>query len=717
MEINQSQENSISFSKINNQNELNQNMPKTKIAYHIDDKKCILQMFILQDIKKLKFNLEITDKNKSKYIYSNSFSLDDIISLNKFFCQFKDYYKAFNYLLNNYTKVDKTDFISNNMVKLSLLFSVKKNIENNIEFTLFYINNKLNRSKSNIYLTTTIQNLKLTLEKFNFSINELRNNIDIEKKEKDKLKNELQNWINIKLNEIKENKSYLNKKDDINIDDELKSQIKKMEQEKNEENILTNNKFKEIYLKMDIYNKEINEIKTLLKKINEISNINTERFNEIFKKINILEVVNIINKEKNQNLENNINNKILEINNKLINECGKIPKEIISLKKDDDKKVERIIQEKLNDQLNQRMKLYEEKIQILNKKILDLEIRNQNKIVKDSIIKNEESLIKENINNNYIDLKMKELEDKIIKKIQKQDKDYIYNKNKEIYINDNNKNIDNDSKINEIIEKKIEDLKTEIYSMINKINDKGKDDYNNLNNKILTIKTDLMKYIDDNNSLIDNRIKNKSNDKLIKKEENFRQTQRKSKKYELNSSLNLSASNIYSRYNTYNSYDEEDMKKPKTTLFNIYSTNTRPHKKKIDIGIESNILKKEDLTEEFFLFSKLREIYQNNRFFRLNLIYRASRDGDSAKNFHLKCDLIGPNIILIKTRKHFIFGGFTNKCWKHLFKDIKKDNPDFATKYKDDKAFGFSVNLKKIYLNENIIIMLFFAIIIMEQFF
>ena len=51
MEINQSQENSISFSKINNQNELNQNMPKTKIAYHIDDKKCILQMLILQDIK------------------------------------------------------------------------------------------------------------------------------------------------------------------------------------------------------------------------------------------------------------------------------------------------------------------------------------------------------------------------------------------------------------------------------------------------------------------------------------------------------------------------------------------------------------------------------------------------------------------------------------------------------------------------------------------
>ena len=689
MEKNQNQDNDNSFSKVTNQNVLNQNIPKTKIAYHIDDKKCILQMLILQDIKKLQLNLEITGENKSKNFYSNSFSLDDIISLNNFFSQFKDYYKAFNYLLNNYTKVDKTDFISNNKINLSLLFSNKNNI-NNIKFTLFYINNKLKRTKSNSYLTTTIQNLKLTLEKFNSSINELRNNIEFEKKEKDNLKDELQNIINIKLKEIKDNET--NK--DYSKIDELKSQIKNIEQDKNEENILIKNKFEEIYLKMDIYNKEINEIKALLDKENEKSKINSEKYSDISKKINILEEDNIINKEKNQKFENNINNKIVEINNNISNELSKIPKEIISLKKDDNKKVERIIQEKVNEQLNQRMKLYEEKIQILNKKILDLEIKNQNKIVKDAIIKNEESSIKENINNNYIDLKMKELEKKIFKKIQEQGKGDIFNKNKGIDINEKN-NIDNDNIINEVIENKMEGLKKEIFSMINKINIKGKDDFNNLNNKILTVKTDLMKNIDDNNSLIDNKIKNMSNNKLNKKED-YRQIQTKSKKYDLNSSLNLSTSNIYSRYNSYN----EDDTKRSNTLFNIYSTNTRPHKKKIDIGIESNILKKEELTEDFFLFAKLREIYQNNRFFRLNLMFRASRDGDSAKNFHLKCDLIGPNIILVKTKKNFIFGGFTNKGWKHLFKDIKKDNPDFATEYKDDKAFGFSVNLKKIYRNE-----------------
>ena len=43
---------------------------------------------------------------------------------------------------------------------------------------------------------------------------------------------------------------------------------------------------------------------------------------------------------------------------------------------------------------------------------------------------------------------------------------------------------------------------------------------------------------------------------------------------------------------------------------------------------------------------------------------------------------------------------------KHLFKDIKKSDPEFGSEYKDEKAFGFSINLKKIYKNgknENVI--------------
>ena len=40
------------------------------------------------------------------------------------------------------------------------------------------------------------------------------------------------------------------------------------------------------------------------------------------------------------------------------------------------------------------MKMYEEKILILNKKIIDLEIKNQNKLFKDAMLKNDQSLIK-----------------------------------------------------------------------------------------------------------------------------------------------------------------------------------------------------------------------------------------------------------------------------------------------------------------------------------
>ena len=68
----------------------------------------------------------------------------------------------------------------------------------------------------------------------------------------------------------------------------------------------------------------------------------------------------------------------------------------------------------------------------------------------------------------------------------------------------------------------------------------------------------------------------------------------------------------------------------------------------------------------------------------------------------MKCDLIGPNISFIKTKKGYIFGGFTIRGWKHLFKDIKRDVPEYGTEHKDEKAFTFSINNKKIYDNGKI---------------
>ena len=95
----------------------------------------------------------------------------------------------------------------------------------------------------------------------------------------------------------------------------------------------------------------------------------------------------------------------------------------------------------------------------------------------------------------------------------------------------------------------------------------------------------------------------------------------------------------------------------------------------------------------------MKEIYAYNRYIKLNLVYRASRDGDLAKDFHFKCDFIGPNLTLIKTKKQYIFGGFTIKTWKHLFKDVNNEDPECGTELKDEQAFGFSLNENKIYEN------------------
>ena len=165
-------------------NLLNSDILKSKITYQIDDKTYTFQMFILQETQKLKLILEITDKNRTKSIFSNSFTLYELISLNTFFSKFEDYLDAFNYLMNNYTKVDQTNELSNNKeIKLSLLFNTNEDFEQNnikqqnVGFVLQRSRTPL-KSKINTNLAPIIQNLKMSLEKFNSSINELKSNID-----------------------------------------------------------------------------------------------------------------------------------------------------------------------------------------------------------------------------------------------------------------------------------------------------------------------------------------------------------------------------------------------------------------------------------------------------------------------------------------------------------------------------------------------------------
>ena len=76
----------------------------------------------------------------------------------------------------------------------------------------------------------------------------------------------------------------------------------------------------------------------------------------------------------------------------------------------------------------------------------------------------------------------------------------------------------------------------------------------------------------------------------------------------------------------------------------------------------------------------------NKRISSTKLIYNALLDGDSAKQFHKKCDGYNNTLTIIKTDKGKIFGGFTTLSWESQF-HIKEG----------DKGFIFNYNKKKIY--------------------
>ena len=182
--------------RIIDQTKMNINEFKSKPNTQKNTKQYNVQLIILEDIKKLKVNLEITDKNKYKVIYNTTLTLEELISLNPFFKNFEDYSEAFDYLLKNFTKIDRTKiaYLNNNKeIKIVLLFSIKDISEANgndameegIEIIL-HCHSSVNPNKYISNLTAVINNLKISLEKFNLSIKEIKSNVNNDKIEKDK---------------------------------------------------------------------------------------------------------------------------------------------------------------------------------------------------------------------------------------------------------------------------------------------------------------------------------------------------------------------------------------------------------------------------------------------------------------------------------------------------------------------------------------------------
>ena len=243
----------------------------------------------------------------------------------------------------------------------------------------------------------------------------------------------------MKINEIKNDKTI----------DELKSKIRNIEE--NEDYKLFKEKLDKIFSKIKEFDLEMKEIKNRIEESekhnneiikNTINNIkdkendlslSLKKIDEFLSKIIILEENIKINKERTQEFEININNKLLEFNNKVNMNLKKlngseqdiISKNSINFLNEKNIKLENIIQEKINE----KMKLLDEKIQILNKKLIDLEIKNINKIYNFSKNKSEESSFLKD--NSYLD-KTNELEETLSKnntEINKDTKDNNKKKN------------------------------------------------------------------------------------------------------------------------------------------------------------------------------------------------------------------------------------------------------------------------------------------------
>ena len=84
-----------------------------------------------------------------------------------------------------------------------------------------------------------------------------------------------------------------------------------------------------------------------------------------------------------------------------------------------------------------------------------------------------------------------------------------------------------------------------------------------------------------------------------------------------------------------------------------------------------------------------------NKKFNYQLIYRATRDGDSDKEFHSKCDNKSPILVIGKTPKGYIFGGYTTI---NIDYDKCKDKDIYLS---DNEAFVFSLNQKKKFVSND----------------
>ena len=84
---------------------------------------------------------------------------------------------------------------------------------------------------------------------------------------------------------------------------------------------------------------------------------------------------------------------------------------------------------------------------------------------------------------------------------------------------------------------------------------------------------------------------------------------------------------------------------------------------------DSKILEESNRKNEF-----CKKLQEWTKSYKLELLYRGSRDGPTSENFHNKCDNKGATICLYKNEKGYIFGGYNPIPWQNKGNWIKNDD-------------------------------------------
>ena len=648
-------------------------------------------LIVIGKTEENKIFLRLMNKeDQNKPFFHNEFSLEDLKNINPIFNGIESEDIAFQYLVSNLNDAEKdVKIIDEEKINFSIIITDE---EEKLEFDFILIKSIDDGNGENEMEEEGIEEM----------INEVVDDINEETGENNEVSEQREKEKNIPIK--KEEKEKKEKKEEKEEKEEEKEEIiiKKEDKKEDEDDILKiiNSLNENFNNQIDKQNQNLENMKKELteqnnKKIKEIKDELNKKDNEI------IELKNTINnlQQKLSEYENNkplkSSNKKNELNNNI--DTNKIMNEVKGNMKGFDNKISEIknIIEKDKKEKENNINKLTEKINNIENKIPKNKIKenDNNKIIAlenglkslDAKLNNFENMAilleKQNDDNKVYEIinTLGEEMNEIKQKLNKKEKEKNLNNNK-------NKNKSDPEILNKIKsnENNISILQTKL-NKIQEIKQKDNDDKKKINNIIKT-SNDLVTKID----ALFNHIKKLENEN---KELNNKITKLSSSKQipQINAKKIIPKSNT-DYYRTLENQNQENQ----SSFYN----RTNPNLNNINISkdsINSRIVNYEDI---IFIQNRIKEINPRIKDVYFSLVYRATEDGDKAVNFHNKCDKIGPNIVLIKTNKGFIFGGFTFRNWEHLPRDIDINRPNLGSASRDANAFGFNINNQKIYNNE-----------------